>query len=106
MSGCAEQSQAVPFAPASYAAALAIPAGVVLALVLRHGVNVPFWDQWELVGLLAAASDGTLTWAEIFRQHNEHRMVFPKIIMLALAALTGWNVVGEMLGSKIGRAHV
>ncbi len=82
---------------AAYGAALVGPVAIVVLLVLRHGVNVPFWDQWELVGPLTRFQDGTLGWAEIFRQHNEHRMVVPKIVMLSLALLTGWNVVAEML---------
>lgn len=84
---------------AAYAAALAGPVALVVLLVLRHGVNVPFWDQWELVGPLARFQDGTLGWSEIFQQHNEHRMAAPKIVMLSLASLTGWNVVAEMLAS-------
>ena len=86
---------------AAYGAALLGPVAVVVLLVLRHGVNVPFWDQWELVGPLTRLQDGTLGWGEIFRQHNEHRMVVPKIVMLSLASLTGWNVVAEMLASTL-----
>ncbi len=86
---------------AAYGAALLGPVAVVVLLVLRHGVNVPFWDQWELVGPLTKLQDGTLGWAEIFRQHNEHRMAVPKIAMLSLASLTGWNVVAEMLAGVL-----
>lgn len=74
-----------------------LPAVAVLGLLRAYAVDVPFWDQWELVGTLAALDTGSLGWSDVFRQHNEHRMVFPKLIMLGLAPLTGWNVVAEML---------
>jgi hypothetical protein len=78
-------------------AAWVVPPSVVLFLILRHGVNVPYWDQWELVGPLAALAEGGLAWSALFEQQNEHRMVFPKMVMLALAPLTRWNAVAEML---------
>ena len=74
-----------------------LPGAAVLAVVLGYGVNVPFWDQWELVELLSRLDDGGVGWADLYRQHNEHRMVFPKILMLALSSVTRWNVVAEML---------
>lgn len=87
-----------------YGVALLAPAALVLGFILRYGVNVPYWDQWELIGPLGPLTrfqNGTLGWAEIFRQHNEHRMVFPKLVMLALASLTRWNIVAEMLLSLL-----
>jgi hypothetical protein len=73
--------------------AAALPAAV---LIWRHGVNVPFWDQWELVTTLASMHNGTVMVGKIFAQHNEHRMVFPKVIMLLLAMLSDWNIRVEL----------
>ena len=63
--------------------------------------NVIVWDQWELVPLIEKLSAGTLTFGDIFAQHNEHRLLFPKIIMLGLAYMTHYNTIAEMYFSWI-----
>ena len=83
------------------AAVLAGPAAVVLYLVLRYGVNVPSWDQWTLVDSMVQLDLGSLPRAGIIGQHNEHRMIFPKLLMLLLALLTRWNIVAEMLAGVL-----
>lgn len=80
-------------------AALAAPAALVLALILRYGVNLPYWDQWALLDALVALREGTVRWDYLFAQHNEHRMPFTKAIMLATALATGWNVRADLIVS-------
>lgn len=82
-----------------YWAALMAPAAAVGYLVLRYGVNVPFSDQWDFVYHVARGLKGELPLRDLFNQHNEHRMVFPMLVMLGLARLTHWNIVAEMLTS-------
>jgi hypothetical protein len=70
-----------------------------LARMLRlwvSSVDVPFGDQWVFPPLLEHAERG-IPWSELWAPHNEHRIVLPRIIMLALARLTGWNVRSEIL---------
>jgi hypothetical protein len=69
--------------------------------IARYGVNVPFWDQWELVPLLEKYENGTLGFSDVWAQHNEHRIVFPKLIMIGLARLSGWNILYELYTSFI-----
>jgi len=76
--------------------AVLAPAAVVAYLVWRYSVNVPYWDQWALVDPLVEIELGRFPWAGVFGSHNEHRMVFPKLIMLGLARLTNWNVIVEL----------
>jgi hypothetical protein len=64
--------------------------------VVKYSVEVPFWDQWDLVPYLEKLYQGTLTFADLYSQHNEHRILFPRIIMLALARLTSWNTSYEI----------
>jgi hypothetical protein len=64
------------------ALALALP-----AFVGRFSANVPIADDWELVPVLTGARPVTAAW--LWEQHNEHRIPIPKLIHLALAALTG-----------------
>ena len=58
-----------------------------------HWVPVPFWDEWDTPGgQLASYYRGTLTFAELCSQHNEHRLLFPRLIWLPMAILAGWDV--------------
>jgi len=66
-----------------------VPLAFLLCVVARYAVPVPYWDQWEFVPLLEKTYHGQLTFHDLWAQHNEHRILFPRIIMLALAHLTG-----------------
>lgn len=68
----------------------------ILYLINLYGINVPFWDEWELVPLLKKAHTGELTFLDIVAQHNEHRILFPRLIMLTLALKTNWNIMYEL----------
>ena len=61
-------------------------------MAARFSVDVPFWDQWELVPRLQHLYAGTITLDDLWQQHNEHRKVFPILWMLVLAGLSDWNV--------------
>ncbi|MCX5772431.1 MAG: hypothetical protein NTZ09_19450, partial [Candidatus Hydrogenedentes bacterium] len=74
--------------------ALLPPAGLVLLLRLYH-VDVPFLDEWEYLLILPKSYESTLTLADLFALHNEHRLLFPRLIMVALARLTHWNMIYE-----------
>ncbi|MBA2585906.1 MAG: hypothetical protein H0U99_05420 [Chthoniobacterales bacterium] len=84
-----------------FAALLAclLPAGIMVLLISRYGVNVPFWDEWNLVDLFEKAHAHRLSFADFFAQNNEHRVVFPKIIFLLLEHFTHWNTRAEMFFS-------
>src|SRR5438046_3107298 len=60
-------------------AAIALPAVIVLLFVQAHAVNVPYWDEWESVPDILAAHLRRLTIADLWRQHNEHRIFFPRV---------------------------
>lgn len=73
----------------------------ILYLIYHYGINVPFWDQWELVPLLKKVHTYGLTFSDIWAQHNEHRVFFPRLIMLSLAYLTNWNIMFELYTNLI-----
>ena len=73
-----------------------LPVFLSANFVWRFGVDVPFWDEWELVPLLRSLHDGHLSPGDLVAQHNEHRLLFPRVAMLALAVLTRWNARAEM----------
>lgn len=76
----------------------AIPAIVILALILRYGVNVPYYDQWGCEGkLFQKFWEHQLSWRDFWEQDNEHRVFVPKLIYLGLACLTHWNVMADLI---------
>ncbi len=65
-------------------------------LVFHYAIEAPNLDQWALVPLLDKAFRHRLTFLDLWRQHNEHRLIFPQLIMIACAMLSGWNIRWEL----------
>jgi hypothetical protein len=66
---------------------IASPLVIAVLFVRAYGVNVPIWDEWESVPDILAVLSRRLTLGDLWRQHNEHRIFFPRIAMLALYRL-------------------
>jgi hypothetical protein len=79
--------------------AVLLPAGFLAGIILMYGVNVPYWDQWEVADLVVKAFDGKLSLGDLTFQQNESRLVFPRLVFIGLANLTGYDVRYEMWGS-------
>lgn len=79
----------------------ASPALFPLWMIVHYGVDMPYWDQMDedLAGLHIKAHDGTLNFADLAAQHNEHRILVPRLVYLVLGKLTHGNTVAEMLAS-------
>ncbi len=75
------------------------PALLPLWQILHYGVDVPYWDQFDddIAGMHIKAHAGTLTFADLAAQHNEHRILVPRLVFLALGFVTHGNCVAEML---------
>ena len=73
-----------------------IPAALPYLYVRAFGVNVVFADAWDMVLVFHKFFSGRLTFADLYAQHNEHRMFFPKGAELLLGLLTRYNNVAEM----------
>ncbi len=68
-----------------------VPALFAAWLVFRYGLDVPFWDEVTIAGFLEELHGGRLTLAALFGQHNEHRMLVPRALQLAVARTVGWD---------------
>jgi hypothetical protein len=73
-----------------------------------YGVDIPRYDQWHKpADAIVESFSGDLTWPTVIEQHNESRKIFPTLISVTLARLSGsWNVqrelyVGWLLSSVI-----
>jgi hypothetical protein len=75
---------------------VALPVAMGFLYVYLFGVNVVWNDEWEMVGKFHALSSGKLPILDLWAQHNEHRFVFPRVVILLLGTLTRWNTVAEM----------
>lgn len=77
-------------------------------LVLRYGSSSPFWDQWdaEFDNLLLPYLRGELGIGHFFAAHNEHRILFTRLISLGLFASNGnqFDAKVEMLFNVLPHA--
>jgi hypothetical protein len=73
-----------------------LPPVALAVAVYAWGVDLPYWDQWALVPYLDAIAHGHWPLGDLWRQHNEHRLYFPQLLMLALAQLSSWNIRWEL----------
>src|SRR5215218_1327367 len=73
-----------------------IAAALPYLYVHTFGVNVVFADAWDMVLVFRKWSNGRLAFADLYAQHVEHRMFFPRGAELLLGILTKYNNVAEM----------
>ncbi|MHB1502177.1 MAG: hypothetical protein ACYCYK_13755 [Candidatus Dormibacteria bacterium] len=75
---------------------LALPVALYLGFIWNYGVSVPYQDDWSLVPLLRLLNQGHLTFAALWAQHLQNRVLVPNVLMLALLKLTSFNTKVEM----------
>jgi hypothetical protein len=73
-----------------------LPFIVLCFLLIKNMPNFPYWDQWCLADILKKWHNGSLTLVDLWQQHNEHRIIFPYLVMLFTAVLTKWNLCYEI----------
>jgi len=71
--------------------AIILPAAFAIYYVNTYSVDVPYYDEWLLVPMVNHWFNGTLTWQELLKHHNEHIILVHKIIFLANASLANLN---------------
>ena len=72
-------------------ALVATPLVLAFCCVYDCAVDVRYWDEWEGIPILQHSLQGKLTFADLFHQHNEHRIFLPRLVMLAIERLTHDN---------------
>jgi hypothetical protein len=76
---------------------LAVPAFLIGYFILQNSINVPHWDQWSITKTIIKSTTGDLSFEDLIAQHNESRKIFPRLIYIALAYLTQYDVRYEIL---------
>jgi len=79
----------------------AIPPLIVVATIRATAVDVPYWDAWDFAPTIADSAEGRLRAGSLWMQHNEHRLVVPRIVMLGLAWASAWDVRWEQAASVV-----
>jgi len=74
-----------------------LPLFILMIDVAKYHVDVPFWDQWNFVPLLGKSYEQRVSFQDLWGQHNEHRLFFPRLIMLGLAHASRYNIVWELV---------
>ncbi len=77
-----------------------LPFILICSFVYKLGVTIPYYDQWVFIPTLEKMHNHTLTFADIWANHSEHKIFFPKLIMLFLAYISNWNIALE-LGTNV-----
>jgi len=76
---------------------IALPFLLGLVYVYRFGTNLGWEDAFDYMAtFLPKWFDGTLTFADLWAQQNEHRLLFSYIAGLAVGLITHWDAVTEM----------
>lgn len=79
----------------------AAPLCALVFYLSLYGVDVPFWDEWDTLYLFDNYFQGALTFQDLWRQHNEHRILVPKLLFLLIGIPSRLNLVYEMWGSVL-----
>jgi hypothetical protein len=75
------------------------PIALLLAVVAKLGVNTLFADELYYVDFIKLVREGGDWTPWIWLQHNEHRVIPMKLLMVLLAGPTRWSQRAEMLCS-------
>lgn len=80
-----------------------VPAVLVWRNVVANWTSLPYWDEWHTPGAqFESWCRGTLTIGELFSQHNESRLFFPRLMNFAMVWAGGWDVRKEMTLNFLG----
>jgi len=94
--GSDKGSRSTPKAQVLTVFGFALPVATYFWSIYHFGVNVIWGDQWTDINVIAHSYSGTLGWKLLWAQHNEERMLFPKLLVVLLAHTTHLNLFVEM----------
>ena len=80
------------------AALFLIVLGAKLWVVQLYGSPLPLWDQWyEAERFFRPWVEGHLTWQALFAAHNEHRILFTRLLDMSVIWMNGrWEPMLQM----------
>jgi len=79
--------------------ALVAPGAVLAGAIARHGVDVPYWDEWDLAPVAERALSGQLRLPEVVSWHNDHRFIVQRLGVAVQALAWRWDARTGMWAS-------
>ncbi len=82
--------------------AFALPAVAYMAMLAHYQVNTIVADQWNDVDVIRANFAHFPDWSSLWSPHTDNRIVFPNLIVVALAHTVHFNIdVEEWLSALL-----
>jgi hypothetical protein len=77
----------------------ALLAAAVVLYIIEYAHNIPYYDEWSIVDVLSGARplDGDWLW----QPRNDHRIPIPKLILLVLYHVSGWDFRVGMFANAV-----
>lgn len=73
-----------------------VAAWLFVRLFARYSVDVPYYEDWVAASLLDRQDRGVLSWQDLWKSNNEHRVPVPLVVILVIGRLTRFNVRAQM----------
>jgi hypothetical protein len=73
----------------------ALPVGAYLILLAHYQVNAIWSDEWSDVHVIVQNFGHFPNWSSLWALHDDNRMLFPNLIVVALAHAVSYNVEVE-----------
>ncbi len=90
------KKNAAPIRGLYFLAAL-IPFLVTAFTAFRFCLEILRSDEWSEIPLISKAADGAAGFSDFWAQHNEHRIFFPRLVLVPLAVLSRWDLRCEIV---------
>lgn len=78
-----------------------VPVLILIFFIVKYRVEVPQADEWSLVPLVEKSYQGTLQFRDLWALHNEHRLLFPRLLLLQIIRLSRWQILYELITSVL-----
>jgi len=74
-----------------------LPVFILIFFIVKYRVEVPQADEWSLVPLIEKSYQGTLQFQDLWALHNEHRLLFPRLLLLQIIRISHWQILYELI---------
>ena len=78
-----------------------VPVAAYLALLQHYQVNAIVGDQWDDVQVIRQSYLHFPDWSSLWSQHSDNRILFPNLIVIALAHTVAFNIEVEQYLSAL-----
>ena len=65
-----------------------LPAILLAFIIVNYSVDLPRENDWEVHELYYKKTNGNLSIADLFKQHNQSRPFFPRLVLVSIGDLT------------------